>query len=119
MKRRRFGFYTFCWCVAIGSLLMSASAGALFGEPAPSSLGSLRGLPFTRTYPLEEVGNVPRGARMSFDRFGRLAVVYDGIYAVLNDTTWLDIADKSGDGLPFVIQDGTNRAYYCGFGAWG
>src|SRR5574344_2090415 len=49
-----------------------------------------RGLPFIRSYPLDEIGNVPRGLRLGFDEFGRLAVMYDGIYAVLNDSAWLD-----------------------------
>ncbi len=93
------------------------------GRDAPEVEGpaALHGLPFTRSYPLEEVGNVPRGARLSFDRFGRLAVMYDGFYSVLNDSTWLDMADRSsgGDGMPLVVQGDDGRGYYCNFGSWG
>src|SRR5574344_2135535 len=49
-----------------------------------------RGLPFIRSYPLDEIGNAPRGLRLGFDEFGRLAVMYDGIYTVRNDSAWLD-----------------------------
>ena len=119
MKRRPFGLHQFRWCVAVGCGLMTFAAGALLAAPESGAAGALRGLPFTRSYPLEEVGNVPRGARLSFDRFGRLAVVYDGIYAVLNDTTWLDLADKApGAGMPLVVQGG-DRAYFASFGSWG
>ncbi len=77
-------------------------------------------MPFTRTYPLEEIGDVPRGATLTFDRFGRLAVVHDGFYSVLNDTTWLDLADRTnGDVSMPVIAQGDNEAYFGGFGSWG
>ena len=109
------------WGIALAGLIAFAGTSeSLHAAETEDSPGTLRGLPFTRSYPLEEIGNVPRGARLNFDRFGRLAVVYDGIYAVLNDTTWLDIADKSsGAGLPMVAQGDDGRAYYAGYGTWG
>jgi signal transduction histidine kinase len=82
---------------------------------------ALRGLPFTRSYPFEEIGDVPRGATLTFDRFGRLAVVHDGFYMVLNDTTWLDMADRSsgGDSMPVIVSGEGANAYYGSFASWG
>jgi signal transduction histidine kinase len=88
--------------------------------PAAESPVALHGMPFTRSYPLEEIGDVPRGATMTFDQFGRLAVVHDGFYSVLNDATWLDLADRNrGDvSMPTIVQSG-GHAYYGGLGSWG
>jgi signal transduction histidine kinase len=90
-------------------------------SPTKENSSALHGLPFTRSYPLEEIGNVPRGGTLSFDRFGRLAVVQDGFYSVLDDTTWLDLSDRtSGDeSMPYIFQSDDNRAYYGSFGSWG
>jgi hypothetical protein len=51
------------------------------------------GLPFTRFYSYEEIGNTSRGMRLGFDPLGRIAVTRAGSCIVLNDTTWLDIAE--------------------------
>ncbi len=103
-----------------------ALAAPAFGEsareaPPDEERAALHGLPFTRSYPLEEIGNVPRGAKLSFDRFGRLAVVHDGFYSVLNDTTWLDMADRSSGevSMPLIVQGEGDHAYYGSFGSWG
>jgi signal transduction histidine kinase len=95
---------------------ISRNDATLEQEPA-----ALHGLPSTRSYPLEEIGNVPRGATLSFDRFGRLTVVQDGFYSVLNDTTWLDMADRGSgsDAMPYIVQGDDNHAYYGSFGSWG
>ena len=45
-------------------------------------IDSIRGLPFSRIYSLEDVGYVPRGSRLNFDAFGRVAVIHEGVYAV-------------------------------------
>lgn len=82
----------------------------------------IHGLPFTRSYPLEEIGNVPRGVRLSFDTFGRLAVIHNGVYAVLNDTVWVDMADRTSDRgviIANVVQGPDGRAYYGARGSWG
>jgi signal transduction histidine kinase len=108
------------WSLATALILpvwgKSGDEAALEQEPA-----ALHGLPFTRSYPLEEIGNVPRGATLSFDRFGRLTVVQDGFYSVLNETTWLDMADrgKGSESMPYIVQGNDNRAYYGSFGSWG
>jgi len=53
-----------------------------------------QGLPITRIYPFEEIGHASRGGRLGFDSFGRVAVVQDGSFVVLNDRSWVDIAER-------------------------
>jgi signal transduction histidine kinase len=80
-----------------------------------------RGLPFIRTYPLDEIGKIPRGLRLSFDSFGRLAVMYDGIYSVLNDSAWVDRIDPASTNrtLMTVIRPFNGKYFYCGRSSWG
>ncbi len=83
---------------------------------------SVRGLPFSRVYSLEEIGYVPRGSRLSFDAFGRLAVINEGVYAVLNDTAWSNLADAADTIHPpmtEVVHAGYGRSYYGGRASWG
>ncbi len=83
---------------------------------------TVRGVPFTRSYSLEDIGNVPRGSRLGFDRFGRVAVIHDAVYAVLNDGVWLNLAEAGGrDRVPManVAQAGDGRGYYGARGEWG
>ena len=90
------------------------------GAAAESS--GIRGLPFSRTYSLEDVGYVPRGSRLNFDSFGRVAVIHDGVYAVLNDTTWLNVADIDGSArtpMTEVVHTGYGRSFYGGRATWG
>jgi signal transduction histidine kinase len=81
----------------------------------------IKGIPFIRTYPLDEIGSVPRGLRPGFDSFGRFAVMYDGIYAVLNDSTWVNRIDEaSADRIRITtvrVVDG--KYFYGGRGSWG
>jgi len=97
---------------ALVLLLAAAARADESGEP---------GLPFTRFYSYEEIGNASRGMRLGFDPLGRIAMTRGGSCIVLNDTTWMDIADRDGDGA--VMQrlafgpDG--EAYFGAFGLWG
>ncbi len=81
----------------------------------------VRGLPFIRAYSLEEIGKVPRGVRLGFDSYGRFAVMYDGVYAVLNDTTWVDRIDANPANRTLMttlrVVDGTY--FYGGRASWG
>src|SRR4051794_34821800 len=70
----------------------------LFGYETLTAQTTVRGLPFTRSYSLEDIGYGPRGSNLGFDRYGRVAVIHDDVYAVLNDTTWLNIADANTPG---------------------
>ncbi len=93
-----------------------------FLGPAPRARADdLRGLPFIRTYPLDEIGHVPRGLRLGFDAFGRIAVMYDGIYAVLNDTTWVDRIDQAPSSRlqMTTIKFADGQYFYGGRGSWG
>jgi signal transduction histidine kinase len=88
----------------------------VFGGP------DIRGLPFTRSYALEDIGYGSRGAQLRFDPFGRVAVVHDGIYAVLNDTVWLNMAEREKPGLiamTNVISAPDGRTYYGSLASWG
>lgn len=107
-------------------LRRAAFAGLLFllgGVTAYPEPVHLRGLPFSRVYSLEEIGYVPRGSRLRFDSFGRIAVINEGVYAVLNDTAWLNLAVDAEQAQPLPMcdvasaQDG--RTYYCGRASWG
>lgn len=83
---------------------------------------SAEGLPLTRSYPLEEIGNVSQGGRLTYDRFGRLAVVQDGFFVVLNDTSWRNIAAPATNGSIRILQaayDGSGTTYYGALGNWG
>jgi signal transduction histidine kinase len=89
------------------------------GTPVVS--GDELGLPSTRSYSFDEIGEVARGAQLDFDALGRIVVFRAGACVVLNDTTWLEIADRS-PGAPqmeYVALDGANDGFYGALGAWG
>lgn len=88
---------------------------------AAAAQTALRGLPFIRTYALDDIGNVPRGLRLGFDRFGRVAVMYDGIYTVLNDAVWVDrINFASAANVRMTsIRFAAGHYYYGSRGSWG
>ena len=95
-------------------------SGAALGIAAEGA--DIRGMPFSRTYSLDEIGNVPRKSRLGFDAFGRLAVIHDNVYAVLNDTVWLNLADigqSGGVAITNVVQGPDGVTYYAGMGSWG
>lgn len=98
-------------CLIAGWLLGAGHVGG--AEP--------RGLPFIRTYPLDEIGNVPRNLRLGFDTYGRVAVMYDGIYSVLNDSAWVDRVDPSTDNKlrMTTVKSAGDTYFYGGRGSWG
>jgi signal transduction histidine kinase len=119
-------------CHRLRSTLLHLARGALFGVtlalasalvPASAAVdsGAVLGLPFTRFYSLEEIGSVSRGARLGFDSLGRLAVTYQGACVVLNDTTWIDIADKKENRprIQHAVFGPDGRAYFGASGSWG
>jgi len=96
----------------LGNLIQSAE-----GERT-----AIRGVPFTRSYSLEDIGNVPRGSRLGFDRFGRIAVMHDAVYAVLNDSVWLNLAEPGGKDrimMSNVVQAPDGRTYFGARSSWG
>lgn len=99
-----------------------AGLAVLGATEAGRAAGSIQGLPFSRTYSLEDIGYVPRGSRLNFDAFGRIAVIHDGVYAVLNDTAWLNVIDADQAArtpMTDVVHAGYGRSYYGGRGTWG
>lgn len=95
--------------------------GSCLGAAAATRGEDARGLPFIRAYSLDEIGRVPRAARLGFDSFGRFAVMYDGIYTVLNDTAWVDRMEAAPDSRnTMTIVRVVNGVYYYGARAsWG
>ncbi len=100
-----------------------AAAAALAAARAEAGPPPLPGRPVTRSYSLEDIGFVPRGALLDFDPFGRLVAIHDAVYAVLNDTVWLNIAEPGGIAghvpMTNVVQGTDGRRYYGGRGSWG
>ncbi len=87
---------------------------------APAACAQPRGLPFIRTYPLDDIGNVPRGLRLGIDSRGRVAVMYDGVYSVLNDTAWVDRMESSSSRVRMTtVRSLGGRYFYGGRGSWG
>jgi signal transduction histidine kinase len=102
----------------IAALLLAL---ALATIPAPAAPPPARGLPLTRSYSFHDIGHVPRGSRLSFDQHGRVAVVNEGVYTVLNDATWLSYVTPDTDPILMttvgVGPDG--RSYYGAPGSFG
>ena len=88
---------------------------------SPALLTAIEGLPVTRFYPFEEIGNVSRGAHLNFDAFGRIAVVHRGTYAVLNDGTWIELSESDPGGVQMLEtrSDNDGVTYYGALGSWG
>ena len=103
----------------LGPLLAAGLLGGAGGAEAET--GGELGLPFTRFYSFEEIGNASRGMRLGFDPLGRIAVTRAGSCIVLNDTAWIDIADREGNGtvMQRLVFGPDGDAYYGAFGAWG
>lgn len=79
------------------------------------------GLPVTRNYALDEIGDLSRGVRLEFDRFGRLAVIGSDSCVVLNDTTWIDIANQDDDIPPvaIIVTDARGHSFFGSLASWG
>lgn len=109
-------------CAWAALLLAGLAAGSPAAEPAADSPAEPSlGLPFRRFYSFEEIGNVSRGARLGFDRLGRLAVSRSGACSVLNDTVWIDLANKiAGDtSMQRLVFGPDGTVYHGAFGQWG
>ena len=102
--------------------LVALGLGLLGGTTTARGIDNIRGLPFSRIYSLEDVGYVPRDSRLNFDAFGRVAVIHEGIYAVLNDTAWANLAnldDPAHYPISEVVYTGNGRSFYAGRASWG
>lgn len=111
---------------SLRALLLSswilAMAGLIAGVPVRAQQPTVHGLPFIRSYSLGDIGNVPRGSHLGFDRHGRVAAIHEAVYTVLNDNVWLNLAEGGGRGrIPMVeVRQATDgRSYYGARGSWG
>ncbi len=106
---------------ALGAVLFALLALVARPAAAAAPADNVLGLPFTRFYSFEDIGNVSRGARLGFDPLGRLAVIHSGAYVVLNDNIWIDIAEKESNGaaIQCVAFGSGGEAYFGAFGSWG
>ncbi|MEO6005035.1 MAG: sensor histidine kinase [Opitutus sp.] len=120
----RQGAWTRCLLLRPGPLgaMIVLGCELLFGATTARGIDNIRGLPFSRIYSLEDVGYVPRDSRLNFDSFGRVAVIHEGVYAVLNDTAWTNLAnldDPAHYPISEVVHAGPGQTYYCGRASWG
>ncbi len=78
------------------------------------------GVPFNRSYSLDEIG-VSRGARLSFDPIGRLAVFQGNKYVVLNDSNWINLFDENDEieNLEGLATDDSGHTYFGALANWG
>ncbi|WP_158305429.1 sensor histidine kinase [Opitutus terrae] len=83
--------------------------------------GPVVGNPLTRFYPYEEIGRVSRGVHLNFDALGRLAVVQEDEYIVLNDNLWLRLSSPAlaGIGMYAATPDLDGSLVYGALGSWG
>lgn len=84
-------------------------------------IGTTIGLPVSRNYALDEIGDVSRGVRLGFDDMGRLIVIGRNACFVLNDLAWLETFRKRED-TPAILQfvtDNDGIAYFGALAAWG
>ncbi len=106
-------------------LALLASGVGLTVEPVFAAEGPPvrpQGLPFTRTYPLDDIGDSARGGYLGFDARGRFRVSLYGSYWVLNDTTWIDLLGHpraAAANLVKFLEAEDGRTYYGSRGSWG
>ena len=79
------------------------------------------GLPLSRFHSLDEIGGINGDFEINFDPVGRLTVVQNGSYSVLNDRDWLYLTEfeDSTEVLQSVLHLSEQEAYYGASGSWG
>jgi len=79
------------------------------------------GLPLSRFHSLDEIGGINGDFEIGFDPAGRLSVVQNGSFSVLNDRNWIYLTEfeNSTEVLHAVLQISENEAYYGASGSWG
>lgn len=90
--------------------------------PSDRAANSIKGLPLTRSYTFQEIGDVSPGLTLSTDPLGRLLAIQEGACIVFDDKNWTDLLD-SDTGAPNMTQlvlapDG-KRMYFGSSGNWG
>lgn len=89
--------------------------------PAADRPISVRGLPYARFYAFDQIGDIARNPQLSFDEYGRIAAVSDGVYEVLDDDVWLDMCSPPPGGIHIesVARDSDGTLYFGALGSWG
>lgn len=79
------------------------------------------GLPPTRNYTFEEIGNVAPGVHLESDALGRLTVIREGAYIVFDDKNWSDVLDQDDPYRTVTrVSRGPDGVMYCSAtGVWG
>jgi signal transduction histidine kinase len=87
------------------------------GEPPATIVG----LPFTRLYSFADMGDIARGARLSFDEWGRILAVQDGVLLALNDNEWIGVAtgDPRVVKMQVIARDESGKLCYGAKGSFG
>lgn len=103
-------------------LLFSVLSIAVFVPPMlADDAGQLRGLPFTRHYSFEEVGEVTAGVQLGNDALNRLTLIQEGAYIVFDGKNWMDLVEQDDPHRNFaqvaIAADG--RSYFGSAGNWG
>lgn len=106
------------WRAALGFALGLCGASAIAADDAAREL---TGLPFTRHYSFDQIGDVTRSGQLTFDQAGRLVAVQERAYVVLNDDAWFDLGGREPDAIKVmqVARDSDGTTYFGALGAWG
>ncbi len=102
-----------------GSILLCLLLSSFFATV--SSASPPFGLPLSRFHSLDEIGGVNEDFDIRFDPIGRLTVVQNGSFAVLNDRNWIYLRkfEDSTEVLHTVLQVSESEIYYGAGGSWG
>ncbi len=79
------------------------------------------GSPISRTYSLDEIGDVSAGIKLDFDELGRLRIVQEGSLIHYDGENWTQLIDpENGPKNIAMIADAPNgQTYYGCSGGWG
>jgi signal transduction histidine kinase len=93
----------------------------LWGFTGSAALQTSAGLPLNRFHSIDEIGSNHDDFLIHFDPSGRLSMVQNGNFAVLNDRTWMHVTefDQSTEVIHSVLQLSEDEAYYGAGGSWG
>jgi signal transduction histidine kinase/CheY-like chemotaxis protein len=82
---------------------------------------SLTGLPFSRTYAFEEIGDVTPGVRLAHDSLGRLMVIQEGDLIVFDDKDWTNLSNAAlhQQSISNLHRARDGRFYFASAGHWG
>lgn len=100
------------------ALSCGGTAARTAAETTPSTI---RGLPITRFYAFDQIGDIARNPQLSFDEYGRIVAVSDGVYEALDDDVWLDLSARPVGAVHVeaIARDADGALYFGALGTWG